>query len=190
MTQCDIPNKFNSPMALSFFIGKERAKKKIEENKIENYEAEVKSHIYKQIELLQNANMYVDGWKSIIDDRDSRDACSDLQINSIRNKATYIAMFLYLCLQHYENTVDFRDIIGMAIDKVNDVHLVDFLPSKKRSKTNFILRDKRTMINWFHEFRVNDYFSNPAILLKNKKKQLPPLLDSNPDVVEDMLDYC
>ena len=99
-------------------------------------------------------------------------------------------MFLYLCLKQYETTTNFRDIVELAVAKVNDTHLIDFMPSKSQSKTNFIVRDHQLVVDWFREFRKRDCFHNPAIMLKNKKSQLPPLLEAYPGVVKDMLMFC
>ena len=134
--------------------------------------------------------MYIDGWKNIINDKDVDECCTPAHISAIHNKAVYVAMFLYQCLGMYEKTVDFRDIIDIAMKKVNETHLIDFLPSKKRSKINFITRDRRTVIEWFYEFRKKDAFLNPGLILKHKKKQLPPLLEANPDTVKDILKFC
>ena len=89
----------------------------------------------------------------------------------------------------YESTTDFRKIVDVAMKIVNEAHLLTFF-HKKRSKVNFIIRDRRTVIEWFYDFRNNDCFNNPAVILKHKKTQLPPLLDNNPGIVKEMLEFC
>ena len=91
----------------------------------------VKNHILIQIDKLQEVNLYIDGWKKIIEDKDPDQLCSEFQINKIRNKATYLAMVYYMSLVHYNDVCDLSETIEMSLDKVNDVHLIDFLPEEK-----------------------------------------------------------
>lgn len=92
-----VGSKFNSVNSLIFFLGREQASSILADNSVTDYETFVKAHISDQIELLQNANMYTDRWKNIIDDKDTDVCCNPLQISAIQNKATYISMFLYQC---------------------------------------------------------------------------------------------
>ena len=193
-----VGSKFNSPMALSFVMGKERAKKKINDvkmsciAKIDNeidYEDIVKNHIYDQIELLQNANLYLDGYKFVIDDKDRQESCSPHQINCIRNKCKFLALFLHLLLGDYETTDNLLSIAKSTADKINQIHLIDFLPSKKRCKNNFIIRDPKMILDWYRNFCDKDCFVNPGKVKTNKVK-VPSLLNANPDLHKAIIHFC
>ena len=91
-----VGSKFNSSIALSFFLGKERARTIISDPTIDNYEVVVKAHISDQIELLQNANLYADGWQRIVNDNDELGVCNPTHISTIKNKAVYIAVSVFM----------------------------------------------------------------------------------------------
>ena len=76
------------------------------------------------------------------------------------------------------------------MDKINESHLIEFLPSSKRCKTNYIVRDIRKVFSWFREFRDNDCFCNPAQEVYKNKRQLPRIFDANPDLLKSVLDFC
>ena len=71
-----VGTKFNSIGALNFFMDRKRASKVVADASITDYETYVRSHISDQIELLQNANIYAEGWGSIINDKDKGNCCS------------------------------------------------------------------------------------------------------------------
>ena len=184
-------SKFNEPMALSFFLGKDRAKKIAEETAVENFGDVVKAHIMTQVERLQNVNLYNERWKSVVSNYDDEDAndYSDAFKSVIRNKATYLAMVFYLSLDYYDKIPDFMKIIEMAINKVGDAHLVEFLPNDKKCKSNYIVRkgSVRSVFDWFRYYRNNnDTLANLVV----QKTSIPPILDYNPDLHQNVLSFC
>ena len=75
------------------------ATKNEDKPKIHEYiQSIVKDHILNQIKKLQNVNLYVDGWKEIVEDKDKSQLCADFQILTLRNRATYLAMLYYMSL--------------------------------------------------------------------------------------------
>ena len=124
-----------------------------------------------------------------MDDKDKNNLCSSYEIKKIRNKATYLAMVLYLSLKHYESVIDFNSIINMAMEKINEAHLVEFLPSKKRYKSSYIVLDCRTIFKWFRAFRDNDCFVNPGRNSGDNSK-IPRLFSDNPDLFQQTTDFC
>ena len=181
-------SKMDSPEALFLFFGKKRAKKKIASN-IDDLGCSdmLRAHIMEQVEKLQSVNLYLDGWKKIVRNDYSYNDYSTYQIYTLRNRATYLAMIYYLCLDYYNTCTSFADIVQIAMEKINNAHLVDFLPSTQH-KTTFIIHSKRILLNWFREYRENDLFPN-FIPIVNKEK-LPPLLNANPELVTGLLRFC
>ena len=188
-----IVNKFGLHMALSHFVGKRRAKEIRDSPKnkhITDYKDITKSHIMDQIEKLQNANLYNNGWKKIVCDNDSKDLCTPNNINRIQNQATYVAMILYMALEKYNTIIKFLDIVQLAMDKVNECHLIKFLPKRVKCKTNFIIQDVRHCYDIFCEFCENDYFHNPARDRNKLKHNIPRIFNENPDCLKMMTNFC
>ena len=105
------PRKFELPGTLAFFMGQKRAKKVMKDitaGVSDNcFEDILVTHLTSQIEKLQNANLYFEGWKCIVQDNDVNGQCTHHDVDRIRNKATYVAMIYYLSLKHYEEVNDF-----------------------------------------------------------------------------------
>ena len=183
-------NKMDSPEALFLFFGKTRAKE-ISSSKIDDTSSHrdiLRAHIMDQVEKLQNVNLYIEGWKFVV----RRSVCfsnyTDLQIQTLRHRSTYLAMVYYLCLDHYDNCNDFTEIVQMAIDKTNHAHLNDFLPKHTNNPSTFIVHSNRIVKQWFREYRNTDFFANYSPLVKHNK--LPPLLNANPDLLNGLISYC
>ena len=91
----------------------------------------LKAHIIDQIDKLQTVNMSIDGWKEIVYVSDDNfDDFTDGQIQTIRHRATYLAMVYYLSLEMYDSCTNFTTVIQLAMNRVNSTHLNDFLPNK------------------------------------------------------------
>ena len=76
------------------------------------------------------------------------------------------------------------------MNKVNDVHLIDFLPGKKRCKTNFMVRESSRLVECYREFRNYDCFKNPRRGIESSNMKLPSLLISNPDLHKATIHFC
>ena len=178
-------------LSVRHMLGRERCDKIIQQTPPNaQYKDMLTEHITTQIEKLQDANMLVDGWRQILDDKDSDDVCTLYHITSICYKCTYLAMVLSLALQHYELVDNFRSIIQMDIDAVNKVHLANLISVRKRNKSNYVIHDTTAVFEWFREFRINDCFMNPAKGLKNRKLALPRLINDDPDILKSMINFC
>ena len=131
-------HKMDSPEALYFFLGKNRAKEKICTSNIDDSKDMLISHINSQVETLQSVNLFTNGWKTIVSKDTIYEEFTDYQISALRHRATYLAMVYYLCIDHYNTCSDFTGIIQMAIERVNSVHLSDFLPKSQRRTTYIV----------------------------------------------------
>ena len=180
-------HKMDSPEALYFFLGKNRAKEKICTSNIDDSKDMLISHINSQVETLQSVNLFTNGWKTIVSKDTIYEEFTDYQISALRHRATYLAMVYYLCIDHYNTCSDFTDIIQMAIERVNSVHLSDFLPKSQR-RTTYIVNSKTTILRWFREYREQDYFT--SFVASSKKEKLPPILNANPDLVSGIIHFC
>ena len=195
--QVDTYEKIDQPVALYLFFGRSRAKKIIAEEtaKIENgtfvkpkYGNIVRQHITSQIRNLQQANLFTEGWRKLLEDKDTSNCINECQRMQIRNKASYLSMLYHLSLQMYNTTTEFGTIVDAAIEKVNATRLLEYLPmSHHHCKNNSIIQRRRTLYNCFRTFRDNDCFPNPN---SHMAKSLPPLLNANPDLVEDIMRFC
>ena len=147
---------------LSTFFGRSRAKKIIAEEtaKVDNemfvkikYGNIVRQYITTQIKNLQQANLYTEGWKKLLEDEDKSDCCNECQKMQIRNKASYLCMLYHLLLQMYNTTTEFGTIDDAAIEKVNATRLLEYLPpTHHHCKNGNIIQQRRTLNNCFRIF--------------------------------------
>ena len=149
----------------------------------------LKAHSIEQIEKLQEANMYAERWRNIVDDGYSENVCSITNVTSIKNKATYLVLVLYNVLEDNFNSY-FTSAIEKAMKTVNNTHLIDFLPKSKQCKSNFIVCETRRIYDWICSYQLNHAFTNPAKLSNKKEAKLPPILHSNPELLKSMLAFC
>ena len=191
-------NKMDQPVALYLFFGRERAKKIIaEETARENngtstfvkikYGPIVKQHIITQIKKLQEANLYTDRWKKLLEDEDKTETCSEYEKVQIRNKAVYLSMLYHLSLKLYNTTPDFGSIVDTAMQRINSNRLIDYLPEYHQCRNGHIIQSHRTLYDWFRLYRDNDCFPNPN---NTETTRLPPILNACPDLVDDILTHC
>ena len=108
----------------------------------------------------------------------------------MRNQSVYVAMILYQTLSNYETSNKFVGIIKIAMDKVNDCHLIDFLPSRLKTKCKTIIQDVRQCCDLFRDFCERDAFINPTKSCNCMKLKLPRLFDENPDILTKMIYFC
>jgi hypothetical protein len=177
-------NKWHSPEALIHFLGRNRARS-------HDQSFHVQTHVETQILRLRLAYMTFDGWKTLIDsnDDDDFDFVSPKTIFKIQQKAKYISIFLSLCLSKYETETMMKiSVATIQTIKQNDSMYNDcfqFIDPSTTKPTITITRPQ-TILDWFLHFKDNNDFFPIRI---NNKKQLPPLLDNNPDIVSCMKKY-
>ena len=109
------------------------------------------------------------------------------QVNTLRNRATYLAMVYYLCIDKYNIISNVANIIQMAIDKVNNSHLSEFIP-KSQTQSTYTIDSKKTVLQWFHDYQDCDYF--PKFKPSSIIEKLPPLLNANPELVTSIIHFC
>ena len=148
----------------------------------------VRQYITTQIKNLQQANLYTEGWKKLLEDEDKGDCCNERQKMQIRNKASYLCMLYHLLLQMYNTTTEFGTIDDAAIEKVNATRLLEYLPpTHHHCKNGNIIQQRRTLNNCFRIFWDKDCFPN---LNSDTDETLPPILNSIPDLVKDIMRFC
>ena len=181
-----VHNNMDSPEALVFFFGKQRAKE-IMESGIDSMERVnmLKAHILEQIERLQAVNIHTEGWRNVVRVDQRNETFSQHQIFTLRNRSTYLALFYHLCLDHFDK-LPLSEIAKLVISKIDSIHLAHLLPSKHQ--TPYIVRSQRALMTWFREFRLYNHF--PKFISYTSQNVLPPLLDANPELVEWILRYC
>ena len=186
--------KSDSPEALCLFFGKERAKKirEVEESKsLEikdltlSYRKLISTHLKEQIGKLQNAHLTYDGWKHVIDDYDDDDDFSSFYIFDLRIKSFYLQKLYANALKYFDTIPTFYKIAQLTVVGVKK-HFVDH--GTTASKLH-IITSAKTLLLWFRAYRNNDTFLNIS-RLKPKTTQLPVLLATNPDVCDEILQFC
>ena len=190
--------KMDQPVALYLFFGRERAKKIIAEETAKNknesstfvkikYGTIVKRHIIAQIKKLQQANLYMDGWKKLLEDEDKSEMCGEYERLQLRNKATYLSMLYHLSLEMYNSTPDFGTVVTTAMEKINSNRLIHYIPDHHQCHNAHIILYSCTLYDWFRTYRDNGCFPNPNA---NDEMMLPPILNANPDLVDDIMSHC
>lgn len=120
-----------------------------------------------------------EGWRDLIDDRDSSGKYTENDKHQLRWRAIYLAEALRIALDKASNTFGFIECCKLAIMSVN----------KREGVT--ILTDPEGLRSWHHDFRINDEcFKNRHFSEKNGYKEpLPQLLEDFPLAKEMMVDY-
>ena len=180
--------KLDLPMVLSLFVGKERAKK-IKEKKEEGlsgierlrvkFGSVLQSHLTEQTIKLQKAHIEFEGWRDIINDKDSEDQLSRFDIFQFQKRALYLGTFYHLSLTHYNTLGSLDKIAQLTFKTVNKPY--------QSSELNSLIKDYKTILCWFRQYRDNDCFPNHH---RDTKQQLPPILSQNPDLVKNINVFC
>ena len=149
-------SKMDQPVALYLFFGRERAKKIIAEETAKNnngncvfvkikYGSIVKRHIVTQIKKLQQANLYTEGWKRLLEDEDKSELCGEYDKLQLQNKATYLSMLYHLSLEMYNSTPEFGTIVNTAMERINSNRLVNYIPDNHQCRNGHIILYPRTL---------------------------------------------
>ena len=189
-------SKFDLPLSLCFFVGRQRAKlirARREQHlstadiKVVSYKTVLQEHMQMPIKKLKTAYLAVDGWKGMVFEQDEVSLCNPKDIFSLRIKALYLMKLYIFSLQYFDTIKDFSDIAGLAILEVNRCLDIDLF-SDEITNCHYVIKSTKTLIRWFHMYQDNDAFTN--ILSINQSKRLPPLLEDNPDVVKSIKKIC
>ena len=178
--------KIDLPVALSFFLGKDRAeeiKKDREESlpKIErlslSYRAIVLCHLHKQVTKLHKAHFNFDGWKHIVDNPENA-RLSPKKLHNLRIISLYLSKLYQLSIEYYSSIPDFNNIAKLAILAVNQTY----------HSSICVLKDHQTLLRWFRSYRDNDCFVHFSS--NDSADQLPSFLSSNPDTIDSIQKFC
>ena len=189
--------KIDLPVALSFFLGKERAQKIQKEKESESdalniktpvfYGDLVSNHIETQIDKLQLVHLTHTAWKSSVQDYEPCNKFTDYEIFSIRMKAFYLQRFYQLSLEYYNTISDINDIARLALFQANrDLGLYR---NKADIKHLNVITNAKTLLLWFRTYRIRDEFPNEA-KARSRKVNKPLFLTENPDAVKKIISYC
>ena len=137
------------PVALSFFLGKDRAKDLIEKRKKDPSFASIRSilidHINKQIQKLRIANLTFDGWKGIINEYDTADTFSQFSVYDLRMKAFYLENLFIKALECYDTIHNFETIAELSVVQTNKSLNVY---GTERANLH-IISHHHTLLKWF-----------------------------------------
>ena len=163
-------NKKDLPMALSFFMGKDRAK--IIRDETEKQALGIKAavipygdiiveHLEAQIAKLQSAHLSFKGWTRIIQDYDPDvDEFSPFAIFDLRIKAFYLQKLYKYALMYYDSINCFKDIAALALLECNRQYEVH----NSEDAALHTVNNPATLLMWFRSYRITDSFPNFAKL--------------------------
>ena len=140
----------DQPVALYLFFCRLRAKKIIAEETVKTknenpnffkikYGSIVRNHIVTQIKRLQQANLYTDGWKKLLEDEDKSDLCGEYEKVQLQNKAAYLSMLYHLSLEMYNIITNFGTIITTAMERINSNCLIAYIPENHQCQNGHII---------------------------------------------------
>ena len=194
--------KMDLPIALSFFMGNERARQIVEKDenymdlnikpRIRKYGNTIKDHLKKQILRLKQAYLTNDGWKNIIADYECTDEFSQYEIKTITNKAYYLYHLFKMFLQYYNSIRNIQAIANLAILQANKNFGVysDVELEEQGNEVHYnIITHAHTLLLWFRTYRKFDNFPNNS-KLKSQQDNTPMFLSENPDAVSQILAHC
>jgi hypothetical protein len=187
-----LESQWESPEALLLFTGisTRKTRKRSSTGNVRTT-INVRNHIKNKIYKLKKAYLTYDGWRNIVDDRDSSNVCSTYDVFFLQQKARYLAVSLSLALELW-NSLPFIDICQRAIDTIR---LFDFPDGEEYENCSeeddddennnrrrlFTIREPRTIMKWLRIFRRTSTFPNPSIS-RLGKRQVPIFFQNNPDL--------
>jgi hypothetical protein len=192
-------SRWDSPEALSLFVHGTKAtrlkKRKRNSNRNEsdkNSDIDVKEHVRNQVFLLRKAYLTSEGWRSIVDDNDVGNQCSEYDVFMLQTKAKYLAVTLTQALSQYEQGATLFSICTSAIAKIDDVEFDGFEhPSLIDNEPRCMrVTDPCTIMKWLRIFRVGNCFPNPSGPQYSTKSDLPFIFENNPDLHNSVLEYA
>ena len=182
--------KTDSPMALSFFFGKDRAKKMINKEDgnptIPKYGDVICDHLQNQVTKLKHAHLIHNGWRMIVNNFDNDETLSEFQVFHLRQKAMYLSKLYELSLQYYNTIKRFSDIAKLAILSINKS--LGILDCQGNNHKKLGISHFSTLLEWFRIYRNKDSFPNPSRY--SSEQDMHPFLSQNPDVVRSINTYC
>ena len=138
--------------------------------------------IQERINKLTEAFSTPNGWKCVLEDRDSCQTCSPFQIYNIQIKCRYIAFALRIALKKMGRGAGGATWLGCSQEAVNTVNEFNNIT---------YIKSFRTIQVWHLIYRRNgESFPNPNTHKKDGKKTLPRLLEENPDLKDAIVYYA
>ena len=162
-------------------------------NKKEDYDQEndIKEHLFHQLNLFRRAWLTDNGWRKLVHDEDIDNHYNSMSIFDLRNKAKYLTKAIENAIETYEEE-GWTNCCNKAIQDINKFENSHLLQANQSDNYNhrWMINCPSTLRRWYRVFNHhnNQHFINPFSLIK--KKKLPALLDSNPDITEAIISFC
>jgi hypothetical protein len=145
-------------------------------------EVSVRTMIRQRIDKLTEAFSLPDGWKCVLEDRDSTQTCSSFQIYSIQIRCRYLAIALRIALKKMGQGPGRATWLECCLEAMNTVN---------EFNNSTYIKFHGTIRKWHLWFRRNgECFPNPNTHKKDGKKTLPRLLEENPDLKDAIVYYA
>jgi hypothetical protein len=142
----------------------------------------VRTMIQEQINKLTEGFSTPNGWKCVLEDRDSCNTCSAFQIYNIQIKYWYIAIALRIALRKMgqgAGGVTWLECCWEAMQTVNKFNNLTYI------------RYHQTIQQWHLIYCCNfKCFPNQNTHKKDGKATLPRLLEENPDLKDAIINYA
>jgi len=129
-----------------------------------------------KIEILRSINQKVDGYRMVVEGRDPRDVCTQLQIFEIRQRCALLCM-AYINAHDKMKDVTWLDCCRFACKHMNVVGIEQTV-------------DCNIIEQWNIAFRQHEYFPHPNPLVALGKMQEPPIFEMYPDMKDLIRTYC
>ena len=155
---------------------------KKDDRKGQNDQISTREMMIIQIQKLRKAWLKADGWRCVIDDGDSNNNMTSLDIFNVQTKSKYLSIFLSLCLDKYNRNLD--ELAQEAVHKVSEFEKDENDEDKDINHTY----NYKTLLRWYRVFKLEHCFPNP-FFTRNSRKGLPPIFCNNPEFKDDFVQY-
>jgi hypothetical protein len=139
-------------------------------------EVSPKEAVVERIARLQGGYTTATGWKLVIDDFDQQELCSWHEVFNFQLKCRYVS----LALRYAVEDMPSKTWLGCCSEAIDSIYRMDGVAHVK---------NKETVSRWHSAFRRNnEAFPNPHVI--GTKTSLPPLLDRNPELKQNIIEYA
>ena len=162
----------------------------------EDVEVSVREIMKERIVTLRNAALTMHGWRNIIDNGDVDNICDAPFIINIKRKCQFLSKALsVLYIDRKKSNIvhmSWKDCCKLAIQTIKETEICEFdndeIVKKHNNKNLWIC--KRTLMQWFRDFRLN---KEKFINIPKKRSlidRLPPIFDMNPGLKDRFISYA
>ena len=129
-----------------------------------------------RMETLSTVISKSDGWRLIVENRDSTNMASEHDIWLLRQKAVFLRRLYQIAVEEHP-TRTWMDCCQEAVSDCNDIGLAATISWKVLSR-------------WHLTFKHRGLFPHPNPIVASGKKPLPPLLEAFPEVKAAINEFC